>query len=109
MAAGVVHIPWYATLFRGDRLEAALGEIAPVGLRYGARDYQVFRSRDDRYKFLHTVTFESKADWERYWTGPEFVEWRAEYTSWYQVPVLYVWNDLVAHGRTEVEPAVPTG
>ena len=42
MSAGSVHIPWYATLFRGDQLEAALGEIAPVALRYGARDYQVF-------------------------------------------------------------------
>ena len=30
MAAGVVHIPWYATLFRGDKFEAALLEIAPV-------------------------------------------------------------------------------
>ena len=28
MAAGVVHIPWYATVFRGDKFEAALLEIA---------------------------------------------------------------------------------
>jgi hypothetical protein len=26
MAAGVVHIPWYATVFRGDKFEAALQE-----------------------------------------------------------------------------------
>ena len=106
MAAGSVHIPWYATLFRGDQLETALSEIAPVALRYGARDYHIYRSRDDRYKFLHTITFESKADWERYWMGPEFNDWRAAYTSWYQVPVLYVWNDLIAHGRSEVEEPV---
>jgi hypothetical protein len=31
--AGVVHIPWYATLFRGDQFEVALREIAPVSLR----------------------------------------------------------------------------
>ena len=106
MAAGSVHIPWYATLFRGDQLEGALQEIAPVALRYGARDYHVYRSRDDRYKFLHAVTFESKADWERYWNGPEFIQFREAYSSWYQVPVLYVWNDVVASGRSEVEAAV---
>jgi hypothetical protein len=104
--AGSVHIPWYATLFRGDQLETALKEIAPVALRYGATDYKIFRSRDDRYKFNHTVTFESKADWERYWTGPEFIQWRAAYTSWYQVPVLYVWNDVIAEGRSEVQEPV---
>ena len=47
MAAGVVNIPWYATLFRGDRFAEALGEIAPVALRYGASDYTVYRAQDD--------------------------------------------------------------
>jgi len=28
--AGVVYIPWYATVFRGDKLEGAVAEIAPV-------------------------------------------------------------------------------
>ena len=40
--------------------------------RYGATHYAVYRSRDDRYKFLQVVDFESKLDWERYWNGPEF-------------------------------------
>jgi hypothetical protein len=96
--AGTVHIPWYSTLFRGDKFELALQEIAPVSLRYGASDYTVFRSRDDRYKFLQLATFEDHANWERYWYGPEFVDWRADYSSWYQVPVLYVWNDVVIKG-----------
>ena len=33
---GTVIIPWYATGFRADAFEAALNEIAPVALRYGA-------------------------------------------------------------------------
>ena len=98
MAAGVVHIPWYATLFRGDKFEEALGFIAPVALRYGATDFKVYRSRDDRYKFLHTATFEEKLDFERYWYGDEFSAWRADFSSWYQVPIVYVWNDLVLSG-----------
>jgi len=46
MAAGVVQIPWYATLFRGDKFEAALREIAPVAMRYGATDYVVYMFGD---------------------------------------------------------------
>ena len=44
-------IPWYATLFRGDRFAEALGEIAPLATRYGATDYRVYRNRDDMYRF----------------------------------------------------------
>jgi hypothetical protein len=101
--AGYVHIPWYATVWRGDRLEEALGQIAPLALRYGATEYAVHRSRDDAYKLLQISTFEDKLDWQRYWDGPEFIAWRAEYQSFYQVPVLYVWHDLVYYGKLEVE------
>ncbi len=102
MAAGSVHIPWYATLFRAEKFALALEEIAPLALRYGAKSYAVYQSRDDWYKFMHTVEFDEKLQWERYWNGPEFSDWRAKYTSWYQVPVLYVWHDVVAQGATEL-------
>jgi len=101
--AGVVHIPWYATLFRGDKFEVALQEIAPVALRYGAKDYRVYRGFDDRYKFLQMATFEDHYDWDRYWNGEEFSIWRGDYSSWYQVPVLYTWHDLVVHGGMTAE------
>ena len=101
---GSVHVPWYATVFRGDQFEEALREIAAVALRYGAKDYAVYRSRDDRYKFLHMSTFDSKLAWERYWNGPEFIDFRVLTSSWYQVPVLYVWHDRIASGTLELEP-----
>ena len=93
--AGVVHIPWYATVFRGDKFEAALEEIAAASMRYGASEYAVYRSRDDGYKFLQLATFEDKGYFDRYWNGPDFSAWRADYQSFYTVPVLYVWHDLV--------------
>jgi hypothetical protein len=103
MAAGIVHIPWYATVFRGDKLAVALKEIAPVALRYGATDFAVHRSRDDQYRFLQMARFESKVDFERYWYGEEFIGFRADYSSWFQVPVLYVWNDIVLQGSLDGE------
>jgi hypothetical protein len=96
--AGIVHVPWYATGFRGDRLEAALADIAPVALRYGATSHAVYRYQDDRYKFLQMAEFAVYEEWERYWNGPEFTEFRVLCQGWYQVPVLYGWTDLVTSG-----------
>lgn len=105
MAAGVVFIPWYATGFRHDGLAEALADIAPVAMRYGATDYAVYRSRDDLYKFMQTASFESKDDFERYWYGEEFSRFRSTHSGWYQVPVLYYFNELVAAGALQPEPA----
>jgi hypothetical protein len=99
--AGVVQIPWYATVFRADKFEAALELIAPLAIRYGASDYHVYRNRDDRYKFLQLATFEDKLDFERYWYGADFSDWRRDYSSYYQVPIVYSWNDLVFEGSLE--------
>jgi hypothetical protein len=96
--AGVVSIPWYATLFRGDRFAEALGEIAPLATRYGATDYRVYRSRDDMYRFNQMATFEDKADFEAYWYSEDFNAWRTVYSGWYQIPVLYNWHDLILQG-----------
>jgi hypothetical protein len=102
--AGVVHIPWYATVFRGDQFEAALEEISALAMRYGATEYALYRSRDDAYKFLQLATFESKMEFERYWNGEEFSTWRGDYSGFYTVPVLYVWHDLVVRaGIAELE------
>jgi hypothetical protein len=99
--AGTVIVPWYATGFRKEGLEAALNEIAPTALRYGATSYAVYRSRDDRYRFQQVTEFESHLDWERFWEGPEMTEFRVRHSSWYQVPVLYGWWDLTAAGAIE--------
>jgi hypothetical protein len=104
MAAGVVHVPWYATGFRGDALEEALAEIASISLRYGASNYHVYRYREDRYRFLQASAFEDKMGWDRYWHGDEFIEFRVRYSSAYQVPVLYGWVDLVSHGEVTAPP-----
>jgi quinol monooxygenase YgiN len=101
MAAGIAHVNWYSTLFRGDQFEDALKEIAPISLRYGATDYEVMRSNDDRYRFFQFSHWEDRGGWSAYWYGPEFVEWRADYSSWYQVPLVYAFFDRVLAGALE--------
>ncbi|HZU40748.1 MAG TPA: hypothetical protein VE992_06835 [Solirubrobacteraceae bacterium] len=110
--AGVVHIPWYATLFRGDSLTAEVSQAAAVSLRYGATQYSVQRSMDDKYRILQMVWFESKTDWYRYWDGPEMLEFRRRNSGRFQIPVVYIWHEEVAAGalgpqvgQPEPEPA----
>ena len=102
--AGDVHIPWYATGLRADKLAAALADISPVALRYNATSHAIYRYRDDPYKFLQTATFERKEDFERYWYGPEFIDFRVIASSWYQVPVLYGWTSMITSGTMAPEP-----
>ena len=96
--AGTVIVPWYATGFRADGFQEVLGEAAAVALRYNASSYAVYRSREDRYRFQQFASFNEHLDWERYWQGPEMLDFRARYSGWHQVPVLYGWWDLTAQG-----------
>ena len=98
-----VHIPWYATVFRGDKLEVALNEIAELSLRYGALSYAVYRYHDDRYKFLQVVEFPDTAAWEAYWEGPDFIDWRVANQSYFQVPVVYGKTDVTNRGEFRPE------
>ena len=97
-AAGIVHIPWYATGFRGDDLAAALDHISRISVRYGALSYAVYRARDDRYRFLQVLEWDAKIDWERYWEGEDLIDFRVNCSGWYQVPIVYAWQDIVCRG-----------
>ena len=103
--AGTVIVPWYATGFRDNRFEEPLNEIAAVALRYGASSWAVYRARDDRYKFQQLASFADHLDWQRYWDGPEMVEFRRRNAGHYQVLVTYVWHDELVSGA--LGPEVP--
>jgi hypothetical protein len=105
MAAGVVHVKWYATVFRGDMFADAVAEAAELSLRYDATRYNVQRSRDDMYNILQMCWFKDKGDWYRYWDGPEMIEFRRKFSGKYQIPITYSWYDQLADG--ELGPQVP--
>jgi hypothetical protein len=94
--AGVVYIPWYATVFQSERFAAEVAAIAAVALRYGASQYQVHVQREDRYRITQMSWFESKRDWYRYWDGPEMIEFRRRHSRRFQIPVVYFWCDEIA-------------
>jgi hypothetical protein len=102
---GVVHIPWYATILRGDLFADAVATASELALRYGATRYAVHRSRDDRYKILQMIWFPTQQDWYRYWEGPEMTEFRRRFAGKFQIPIVYIWHDEIAGG--EMGPEVP--
>ncbi|HWF35696.1 MAG TPA: hypothetical protein VG295_09985 [Solirubrobacteraceae bacterium] len=104
--SSIVYIPWYATVLRHDALAEAVAEVAPIALRYGATRYAVHRSRDDRYKITQMSWFESEADWYRYWEGPEMIEFRADNSGRFQVPIVYVWHDELTAGEIVIADEV---
>ncbi len=48
--------------------------------------------------------FENKADWYRYWDGPEMIEFRRRNSRHYQIPVNLLWYEEIAAGA--LGPAV---
>jgi len=104
--AGVVWVPWYATVLRHEQFALDVAQVAPFALRYGATQYAVHRSRDDRYRIWHMTWFERKEDWYAYWDGPEMVDFRARNMGRYQVPITYIWCDELAAGT--LGPEVPS-
>jgi hypothetical protein len=113
--AGVMHVDWYATVLRQESFAADVVAIAPLALRYGATQYAVHRSRDDRYKITQMAWFDSKPAWYSYWEGPEMIEFRRRHTGRYVIPITYVWHDELVVGamgpsveaEPEPEPAIP--
>ncbi|MEI2700821.1 MAG: hypothetical protein V9E83_00265 [Baekduia sp.] len=98
MAAGVVHIPFYATVFRGDELAEALAEIAPSARPYGATSWTVHRQLEDAYSLRLIVSFDDKKQWELWWDGPEMRTFRARHVGMFQIPLLYNWCTVVTAG-----------
>jgi hypothetical protein len=104
---GLVHVQWYATILRQEALAAEVCQAARIALRYGATQYAVQRSRDDRYRIIQMAWFESQRDWYRYWDGPEMVEFRRRNSGHFQIPVTYVWYDELAFGALGPEVPLP--
>jgi hypothetical protein len=115
--AGVMHVDWYATVLRQETFAADVAAVAPLALRYGATQYSVHRSQDDRYKIIQMAWFESHAQWYSYWEGPEMRQFRRRNMGHYQIPIAYVWMDELVAGamgpsvaaapEPEPEPVAP--
>ena len=103
--AGVVHIPWYATGFRGDRLEAALARDRARGAALRRDDYASTAPGRPLQVPADRRTSRPSATGSATGTARSSPTSASDHSGWYQVPVLYVWNDLVTSGSVVAEHA----
>jgi hypothetical protein len=95
----VVFILWHANPFRGDKFEDAWRPAAAAALDYGASWWAFYRSKDDPLDFTQVAIFEDKRQFERYWYSEQLAEARAEASGLFQVPVVPIWQRVVATGQ----------
>jgi hypothetical protein len=109
VGSDLIWVQWYATVLRQTALAEEIALVAPIALRYGATEYRVHVSNDDRYRITQMSWFERKSDWYRYWDGPEMIEFRARNSGRYQIPITYTWAEEIAAGALgpEVEEPEP--
>ena len=105
MASYSFHVAFYATGLRGDDMEAALQQLAPIASRYGASHWAVYRSGDDQYRFLLIVDFPEKQAFQHFWYGDEAQEFRIEMSGKYQNPVVYAPHEVTVEGSAVVTKA----
>src|ERR1700761_2619354 len=97
--ADLMRVDWYATVFRKGSFAEAVAEAAPIALRYGATEYRVHVSNDDRYKITQMTWVPDHETWYAFWEGPEMIEFRARWLGKYQVPITYSFAEEIARGE----------
>jgi hypothetical protein len=95
----LVHIPWAANPFRGDRFAEVWASAAEMVLDYGAISWGFYRNIDGRLDFIQEAVFPSKAHFERYWYSEAIAEKRTELQGYFNVPVLPEFYEIVGEGR----------
>jgi hypothetical protein len=95
----LVHIPWAANPFRGDKFAEVWAPAAEMVLDYGAISWGFYRNIDGRLDFIQEAVFPSKAHFERYWYSEAIAEKRTELQGYFNVPVLPEFYEIVGEGR----------
>jgi quinol monooxygenase YgiN len=93
--AEVCTLDWHIAPFRGDRWLDLWEPVAARMPAYGASSWSLIRSVDDPLSFRQTSTWESHADFERWWFSPEVEEARAAIADLHGIPILPAWHTLV--------------
>lgn len=105
----LVHIPWHANPFRGDKFAEGWAPAAEMALDFGAIAWGFYRAVEGRLDFIQEAIFPTKAHFERYWYSESLAAKRIELQGYYNVPVLPEFYEVVGEGRAltlaPVEPS----
>ena len=93
--AEVCTLDWHVAPFRADRWLDLWEPAAARMPAYGAKSWSITRSVDDPLHFIQSSTWESRADFERWWYSDEIEQARAAVIDFHGVPILPYWHTLV--------------
>ncbi len=93
--AEVCKLDWHIAPFRADRFLDLWEPAAARMPAYGASSWSLIRSIDDPLAFQQTSTWESRADFERWWFSEEIERARAEIIGLHDLPILPTWHTLL--------------
>ena len=103
----LVEIKWPINPFRGDKFAEAWAPVAEAVLDYGATQWEFRRNLDGRLDFIQTAVFPTKAAFESYWYSEEIGAKRVEVATWYQVPILPTFWEIVDAGTSHELSSAP--
>jgi heme-degrading monooxygenase HmoA len=93
--AEVCKLDWHIAPFRADRFLDVWEPAAARMPAYGASSWSLIRSVDDPLAFQQTSTWESRADFERWWFSEEIEHSRAAIIDLHDLPILPSWHTLL--------------
>ena len=93
--AEVSVIDWHVHPKREERWYAVWSQIAERSLAFGAHSYSLTRSEDDPQHFRESAVWESREDFQRYWTSDEVAAAREQVMPLYNKPLIPSWHTLL--------------
>ena len=90
-------IDWHINPFRADRWYKVWMPALRRAPSFGAKSYSLTRAEDDHLHFVQTTIWESRADFERFWSSDEVSRARQDALQWYNKPLLPAWHVLLAN------------
>ncbi len=92
----VCTLDWHIAPLRADRFLDLWEPAAAKMPAYGAKSWSLIRSIDDPLAIRQTSTWESRADFERYWFSEEIEQARGAIIDLHGIPILPAWHTLLA-------------
>jgi quinol monooxygenase YgiN len=92
----VCTLDWHIAPLRADRFLDLWEPAAAKMPAYGAKSWSLIRSIDDPLAIRQTSTWESRADFERYWFSEEIEQARAAIVDLHGILLLPAWHTILA-------------
>ena len=92
-------VNWHINPGRADRWYAIWMPALERAPSFGATSFTLTRSEEDHLLFVQTTTWESRGDFDRFWSSDEVGEAREAAMNMYNKPVYPVWHVLIAAER----------